>query len=69
MLSSHDDGECIFTVNNFESAKNLIKKSCKSNSGETLLNALVDNFDKYILINSDNKIIIYDSFDEYLGRA
>ncbi|MEP4531487.1 MAG: hypothetical protein ABJ004_00265 [Cyclobacteriaceae bacterium] len=67
-LSTHDDEECHFELQNKSDAIELIKKSTPEQHSSLILAKLLELPNKYLTINSNGELQVYHTFDQYLNE-
>ena len=68
-MSSHDDGECHFTLKNKKDGIEILKKNTPENQSELIVATLLKNDGIYIAIDSENNIKRFATFDDYIKKT
>lgn len=68
-ISSHDDMECNYTVDSLDRVRAIASKHISASSAQSILNALFANPSRYIYIEHDKKLRIFETFDDYLKET
>ncbi len=68
-LSTHDDGECCFTLDSKEMTFDLIKKTAPIVYQDKILSELINNQNKYIIIDSNGNVERYFTFKDYIKNC
>ncbi len=65
-MTSHDDGECHFTLKNKKDGIDILKKITPEHQSDLIIATLLKNKGIYISIDSENNITRFATFDEYI---
>ena len=65
-LSSHDDSECHFRLNEIHDVKDIITQAFCDSNYQLAIKNLFENAGKYIIDSSTNTPILFQTFDEYI---
>ncbi len=65
-MSSHDDGDCTFLLNDKKSAMNILKKLTPDYQSQFIISALLKNKGIYISVDENNTVKKFAKFDDYL---
>ena len=68
-MTSHDDGECHFTLKNKQDGIKILKKITPIFQSDLIIATLLNNNGIYISIDSKNNIRKFATFDEYIEKA
>lgn len=68
-LCTHDDGECHFLSTNKDRLMSLLEKIITKRDFLPLQFTLLEHSNKYVNYHSSGNIILFSSFDEYLGST
>ncbi len=67
-MTSHDDGECKFILNDKKYGIGILKRLTPENQSDFIIGTLLKNKGIYVTVDSENNVQKFSSFDEFIKQ-